>query len=106
MREFLRELVPQVGVRTCLRCCFSSDIISTVLRERVGYLKGEEGEHESMCKLMDDLVKDVVKDYRLETAKKMIAFGKNSFEDISKILDIPLSTIEELASSMQKKAGA
>ena len=59
---------------------------------------------------MDDLIKDVVKDEvrddRLETAKKMISFGKNSFEDISKILDIPLSTIEELASSMQKKAGA
>ena len=85
---------------------FSSDIISPVLRERVGYLKGEEGEDESMCKLMDDLVKDVIKDEKLDTAKKMIAFGKNSFEDISKILDIPLSTVEELASKMQKKAGA
>ena len=59
-----------------------------------------------MCKLMDDLVKDVIKDEKLDTAKKMIAFGKNSFEDISKILDIPLSTVEELASKMQKKAGA
>ena len=87
-------------------CKKASDIINPVLRERVGYLKGEEGEDESMCKLMDDLVKDVIKDEKLDTAKKMIAFGKNSFEDISKILDIPLSTVEELASKMQKKAGA
>ncbi len=59
-----------------------------------------------MCKLMDDLVKDVVKDYRLETAKKLIALGDSSLDNIAKVLDLPLSTIEELASSMQKKAGA
>ena len=59
-----------------------------------------------MCKLMDDLVKDVVKDDRLDTAKKMIALGENTLEGISTILDLPLSTVEKLASSVQKKAGA
>ena len=63
-----------------------------------------------MCKLMDDLIKDVVKDEvrddRLETAKKMIALGENTLEGISTILDLPLSTVEKLASSVQKKAGA
>ena len=106
MHEFLRELIPQGGVRTCLRCCFSSDIIFPVLRERVGYLKGEEGEDESMCKLMDDLVKDVIKDEKLDTAKKLIALGDSSLDNIAKVLDLPLSTVEELASKMQKKAGA
>ena len=78
-----------MGANICLRCCFSSDIISLVLRERVGYLKGEEG--------------DLIRDEKLDTAKKMIAFGKNTLEGISKILNLPLSTVEELASSMQKK---
>ena len=85
----------------------SSDIISPVLRERVGYLKGEEGEDESMCKLMDDLIKDVVKDEvrddRLETAKKLIANGKLSHEEIAETYDLPLYTVEELASAMQRK---
>ncbi len=51
---------------------------------------------------MCDIMERRIQERNLETAKKMISFGKNSFEDISKILDIPLSTVEELASSMQK----
>ncbi len=61
-----------------------------------------------MCKLMDDLIKDVVKDevsdYRLETAKKLIALGDSSLDNIAKVLDLPLSTIEELASQIPKEA--
>ena len=72
------------------------------MRERVGYLKGEEGEDESMCKLMEDLIRDD----RLDTAKKLIANGKLSYEEIAETYDLPLSTVEELASKMQKKAGA
>ncbi len=57
---------------------------------------------------MDDLIKDVVKDEvrddRLETAKKMITLGENSLEGISKILNLPLSTVEELASQIPKEA--
>ena len=53
-----------------------------------------------MCKLMDDLIRDD----RLDTAKKMIALGENSLEGISKILDLPLSTVEELASQIPKEA--
>ncbi len=56
-----------------------------------------------MCKLMDDLINDVVKDRDIDTAKKLIALGKLSLEDISKASRLPLSTVEELASSMQKK---
>ena len=55
-----------------------------------------------MCKLMEDLIRDD----RLDTAKKMIALGENTLEGISTILDLPLSTVEKLASSVQKKAGA
>ena len=57
-----------------------------------------------MCKLMDDLVKDVVKDDRLETAKKLIANGKLSYEEIAETYDLPLSTVEELASQIPKEA--
>ncbi len=64
-----------------------------------------------MCKLMDDLINDVVtdavadavKDDRIDTAKKLIALGKTPLEDIAEAYDLPLSTVEELASSMGKK---
>ena len=52
---------------------------------------------------MCDIMEKRFRERDLETAKKMISLGKNSFDDISKILGLPLSTVEELASSMQKK---
>ncbi len=64
-----------------------------------------------MCKLMDDLINDVVtdavtdavKDRDIDTAKKLIALGDISLSDIAKTLDLPLSTVEELASQIKKK---
>ena len=57
-----------------------------------------------MCKLMDDLVKDVVKDEKLEMAKDAIIRGKLSHEDIAETCKLPLSTVEELASQIPKEA--
>ena len=82
---------------------FSSDIISPVLRERVEYLKGTEGGHETMCDIMERRIAERNKERDLEAAKRLIALGENSLEGISKGLNIPLSTVEELASSMQKR---
>ena len=87
-------------------CADSSGIINSLLKERIKYLKEEEGGHRSMCKLMDDLINDVVtdavKDRDIETAKKLIALGKTPLEDIAEAYDLPLSTVEKLASSMKK----
>ena len=52
---------------------------------------------------MCDIMERRILERNLEAAKKMISLGKNSFDDISKILGLPLSTVEELASSMQKR---
>ena len=56
-----------------------------------------------MCDIMERRIAERNKERDLEVAKKMISLGKNSFDDISKILGLPLSTVEELASSMQKR---
>ncbi len=80
-------------------CKKASDIINPVLRERVEYLKGTEGGHETMCDIMERRIQE----RNLEAAKRLIAIGKLSSEDISKGLELPLSTVEELASSMQKR---
>ena len=80
-------------------CKKASDIINPVLRERVEYLKGTEGGHETMCDIMERRILE----RNLEAAKRLIASGEISLEGISKGLDLPLSTVEELASSMQKR---
>ena len=56
-----------------------------------------------MCKLMEDLINDVVKDRDIDMAKKLIALDKLPLEDIAEAYDLPLSTVEELAASMKKK---
>jgi len=78
-------------------------IINPILKKRIQYLKEEEGGYRSMCKLMEDLIDDVVRDDRIDIAKAFIALGKLSLEDISRASKLPLSTVEELASSMEKK---
>ncbi len=59
-----------------------------------------------MCKLMDDLINDVVadavKDDRIDTAKELIALGDSSLSNIAKVSKLPLSTVEKLAASMKK----
>ena len=84
-------------------CTDSSGIINPVLKKRFRQLKEEEGGHRSMCKLMEDLINDVVKDRDIDMAKKLIALGKLPLEDIAEAYDLPLSTVEELAASMKKK---
>lgn len=42
-----------------------------------------------MCKLMEDLIDDVVRDDRIDIAKAFIALGKLSLEDISRVPNCP-----------------
>ena len=52
-----------------------------------------------------DLIRDVVYDERLETAKRLIKNLDNlTLEDISFVVNLPLSTVEELASQIPKEA--
>ena len=59
-------------------------------------LKDKEEGKDRMCEIMENLMEK----RRIDLARKAIKEGKNSIEDISRILDIPLSTVQELASSM------
>ncbi len=59
-----------------------------------------------MCKLMDDLINDVVtdavKDRNLDMAKELISLGDISLSNIAKVSKLPLSTVEKLAASIKK----
>ncbi len=58
-----------------------------------------------MCQLMEDLIRDVVYDDRLDRAKRLIKnFDNLTLEDISFVVNLPLSTVEELASQIPKEA--
>ena len=76
--------------------CGGKSIIRENLVVMVNSLKDKEEGEDSMCEIMENLMEK----RRIDLARKAIKEGKNSIEDISRILDLPLSTVQELASSM------
>ena len=55
-----------------------------------------------MCEIMENLMEKRATKVKNEIAKKAIADGELSLEKIAELFDLPLSTVQELASSMHK----
>ncbi len=69
------------------------DMNYTQLSERARYFK----ETEEGVRRMSDWMKSYVDEEKLKIAVKMLETGKLSYDEISKILDLPLEEVEELA---------
>ena len=82
-------------------CENPDDMINPLLRERVRFLKENEGGKDSMCDIMENLMEKRSRNDRIEFAKQAIAEGELSLESIAKVLHLSLATVQELASSMQ-----
>ena len=74
-------------------CVKPADIINPLLRKRVHYLKETGGGREEMCQIMENRINEE----KIELAKKAIANGKLSLEDIAETLSLPLAFVQELA---------
>ena len=74
-------------------CVNSSEMINPLLRERVHYLKDTEGGREEMCQIMENRINEE----KIELAKKAIARGDLSLEQIARTLSLPLAFVQELA---------
>ncbi len=59
-----------------------------------------------MCAIMDNLIKDSIKEEKFDLAEEKIASGKYSLETISDILGLPLSDVQSIAEKMKKEAKA
>ncbi len=55
-----------------------------------------------MCDIMENLMEKRSRNDRTELAKEAIAEGELSLEKIAKLFKLPLSTVQELASSMHE----
>ena len=79
-------------------CTNADDMLDPLLRERVRYLKETEGGREHMCQIMENRITEE----KIELAKKAIARGKHTLEDIAEDFELPLPIVRELA----RKQGA
>ena len=68
----------------------------------VNSLKDKEEGEDGMCEIMENLMEKRATKVKNEIAKKAIADGELSLEKIAELFDLPLSTVQELASSMHK----
>ena len=73
-------------------CVDAEEMLNPLLRERVRYLKETEGGRESMCQIMENRITEE----KIELAKKAIARGKHSAEEIAEDFELPLPFIQEL----------
>lgn len=91
------------------RCLSSVDMFYPVLARQVKYFKETEGGQKIMCQIFEDLaekranerVEEVRKEIRMEEkkafARRMIARGKLTIEEIAEDTDLPLEEVRELA---------
>jgi len=69
------------------------------LSEKVRYFKESEEGVEHMFDSLEDMRNEAVSEATIEYAKKMIARGKLTLEEIAEDLGLPLDKVKELAES-------
>lgn len=79
------------------RCTSSVDMFYPLLAEQVKYFKETEGGRKIMCKAFEDLAEKRVLEDKKASAKRMIADGKLSVEEIARYAGLPINVVEELA---------
>lgn len=83
------------------RCSSSADMFYPVLAKQVKYFKETEGGQEIMCQVFEELAEKWAKERAMEekkaSARRMIARGKLTLEEIAEDTDLPIEEVRELA---------
>lgn len=83
------------------RCVSSVDMFYPLLAEQVKHFKETEGGRKIMSKNVEDWAMGIAEkkafEVRKENARRLIARGKLSLEEIAEDTELPLEVVEELA---------
>lgn len=79
------------------RCLSSVDMFYSVLARQVKYFKETEGGQEIMCQVFEELAEKRVTEEKKAFARRLIARGKQTLEEIAEDTDLPLEEVRELA---------
>lgn len=74
-------------------CSNPADMNYKILAERTRYFKEDKEDLESMCKVVEDMINEEVK----EIAKRMLEDGKLSVEEIAKYFGLSEEEIKSLS---------
>lgn len=80
-------------------CCTEPEEMNyKALAEKAKYFKYHEKGVAVMCKLLEDMRKEAVKDTKKQMALRMIRSGKMPLEDIAHYTELPLDMVKKLQS--------
>ena len=79
------------------RCLSSVDMFYPILAKQVKYFKETEGGQEIMCQVFEDLAEKRVTEEKRAFARRLIARGKQTLEEIAEDTDLPIEEVRELA---------
>lgn len=79
------------------RCLSSVDMFYPILAKQVKYFKETEGGQEIMCQVFEDLAEKRVTEEKKAFARRLIARGKQTLEEIAEDTDLPIEEVRELA---------
>ncbi len=82
------------------KCKEPKDMYYKNLADRANHLKNTQGGREEMCKIMEEISGENVRQEKIKTAVRMLADGSLTFEQIVKFTELPIETIKELASQL------
>lgn len=79
----------------------AKDMFYPALAKQVNYFKETKGGQEIMCQIFEDLAKKRAEEARIEEkkafARRLIARGKQTMEEIAEDADLPIEVVKELA---------
>ena len=81
------------------RCINPEDMFYSMLAEQVRYFKETEGGRKNMCKAFEELAENRVLEEKMDLAKKFLANGKLSVEEVAECMGLPVNVVEELVDS-------
>lgn len=77
-------------------CTRADDMNFELMAERTRYLKENPEGVSKMCKIMEDMRNETLKESAVNTAKRMIAAGKYVLEEIANISGLTLDEVKKL----------
>lgn len=78
-------------------CSNPADMNYKVLAERTRYFKEDKEGLESMCKVVEDMIKEEVRESNIEIAMRMLEDGKLSVEEIAKYIGLSEEEVKSLS---------
>ena len=75
----------------------AKDMFYPALAKQVNYFKETKGGQEIMCQIFEDLAEKRVTEEKKAFARRLIARGKQTMEEIAEDADLPIEVVKELA---------